>query len=292
MDELCRGMWDALSAYVDSALPPDEVSRVEAHLERCQRCRETLLELQAMRQSVRALPTYEPPPMLKARILAATVDQPTLWERLAAGWPRLVWRTSFVTALFLLSWLGWQLVPKSVTDAPRRWSATKPQTAAPSYQEKQVRIPKTLAKASPTPKQGYTAVKGQRSAMATRATPSQPTTHAAPQWRSLARTPSVATTTSADALHGEPLLPDEVVVEEPQPAESEAVAVAEAEETETSTVARHSFTLPAEVLNRGKSGMELLREQVRIRSQETLSSDMKRKLQRNQVDVDVITVRF
>lgn len=292
MDELCRGLWDDLSAYVDNSLSPDEVNRVEAHLERCQRCRETVLEIQAMRQSVRALPTYEPPPMLKARILAATVDQPTLWERLAVGWPRLAWRTSLVAAIFLLSWLGWQLVPKSVTEAPRRWSAAKPQTSAPSYQEKQVRIPKTLAKVSATPKQGYSSVKEQRRAIAKRATPSQPTTQAAPHWRSLARTPSTATTTAVEALHGEPLLPDEVVIEEPQPAESEAVAVAEEEETETTTVARHSFTLPAEVLNRGKSGMELLREQVRIRGQETLSSDMKRKLQRNQVDVDVITVRF
>lgn len=115
-----------------------------------------------------------------------------------------------------------------------------------------------------------------------------------PNWRPIARHPSPESPAPAEALHGEPILSEETLAENPAAASDNETtySASEPEDMETTTVARHSFTLPAEVLSRGKSGMEALREQIRIRSQESLSSDMRRKLQRNQLDVEVITVRF
>ena len=50
-----------LSAFVDGELPAVDSARVEAHVESCDPCGQTLLELRAVRQSVRDLPRVAAP---------------------------------------------------------------------------------------------------------------------------------------------------------------------------------------------------------------------------------------
>lgn len=55
---------DALSAYLDGELAPDEHATVVAHLSGCETCREVLDEVAAARSALRSLPTLELPPGL------------------------------------------------------------------------------------------------------------------------------------------------------------------------------------------------------------------------------------
>ena len=48
---------DELSAYTDQAMKPGERARFQQHLQTCTLCQQQLADLQAMRQSLRALPS-------------------------------------------------------------------------------------------------------------------------------------------------------------------------------------------------------------------------------------------
>jgi hypothetical protein len=75
---------EALGAYALDALPEDELPGVEAHLHRCERCRE---DLATLRLAVDTLPTAAPPltapPELKSRIMAVVESEARLLQ--AAG---------------------------------------------------------------------------------------------------------------------------------------------------------------------------------------------------------------
>ncbi len=291
--KVCTEWWTALSAYVDDALAPDECQRVEVHLQECEACRTALMDLQILAQTMRSLPSAEPPPMLKARILSATVDQPTFTEKLAMYWRQWVWRASLVGATAVLMVLAWRLVPQQVPEAvstvmsgvrePR--TASVPQQARQSATSNPVRIATT---ASSTP-QRPRAIAGRSSQPAPKLSAPKVET----RWSAVARTPIAPEPAPADVLDGEPVIEEDepyIDVNSPPAGSGEQVAT-QPEEGESTTVARR-ISLPAELLNQGTSGLDALREQIRIRNQEQLSGELKRKIQRKQVDVDVITVRF
>lgn len=293
--KVCVEWWTALSAYVDDSLPPDERERVEAHLEACAGCQQALIELQALRQSVRLLPSYEPPPMLKARILSATVDQPTLREKLMMNWRKLVWRVSLATATAALVLLAWHFTPRQVPQAVNTLVSSVRQMQTPGTTQH-------IKKSHPRPASG-TAVASSKTRTATqrrtveRQLPLAPPKPSLPKSEvrsaAVARTPIAPDPAPADALQGEPMIEDDVPhidVTSPPAGTQEQVAT-EPGGAENKTVATR-FTIPSEVLNQSTSGLEALREQIRIQNQEQLSGQIKRKLQRKQVDVDVITVRF
>lgn len=293
--KVCVEWWTALSAYVDDSLPPDERERVEAHIEKCASCQQTVVELQALRQSMKLLPSYEPPPMLKARILSATVDQATWGEKLMMNWRKVVWRVSLATATAVLALFVWQFIPRQapqavntfVSGVREKQMAVKPRQAKTSQPRPASNTVLASSKAAPTSQRR--AVERHPSPRAPKPFPSQSEV----RWSAVAHAPIAPAPAPADALQGEPVIEDDVPridVTSPPAGADEQVAT-EPGEGESTTVARR-FTIPAEVLNQSTSGLESLREQIRIRNQEQWSGQIKRKLQRKQVDVDVITVRF
>ncbi|GIV18051.1 MAG: hypothetical protein KatS3mg022_3486 [Armatimonadota bacterium] len=294
--KVCVEWWTALSAYVDDSLPPDERERVESHLDGCASCQQTLIELQSLRQSVKLLPHYDPPPMLKARILSATVDQPTWGEKIIMNWRKVVWRASLAAATAMLVLLAWQFTPRQVPQAVN--------TFVSSIREEQITAkPRQVRKSQPPPAMNAVVASSKTPQTAQRRTTQRyraPDVSNRPaiakkeaKWTTVARTPIVPELAPADALQGEPVIEEDVPridVTSPPAGTDEQVAT-EPGEGESKTVAKR-FTIPAEVLNHGTSGLEALREQIRIHNQEQWSGQIKRKLQRKQVDVDVITVRF
>jgi len=64
------------------------------------------------------------------------------------------------------------------------------------------------------------------------------------------------------------------------------------EEMDGSKTVATRVTLPAEVVSSPTQGLESLREQIRIRGEEQLKGQLERKIERRQVEVDVIKVRF
>jgi len=65
-----------LSAYLDGALAPDELSTVRTHLEGCARCQSKLEDLRATSRLIAALPALTP-----ARSLVPPVQRGWLWLR-------------------------------------------------------------------------------------------------------------------------------------------------------------------------------------------------------------------
>lgn len=298
--KVCVEWWTALSAYVDDALPPDEREQLEAHLEGCASCRTALLELRALRQSVALLPRYEPPPMLKARILSATVDQPTWSERLAMEWRRWVWRLSLAGATAVLVLFAWRFAPRQIPSTmgqiPQTMGmfmpgATKHQSASiPPQQAKESVLPstpRTTAEPNQPVRVAESSVK--RSAAAVQHAPSSPKPKV--RWSAETRIPVAPEPAPADALQGEPVIQEDVpYIDVDSPPAGEQVATQQ-EEAGSTTVATR-FVLPAEVLSQTTSGLDALREQIRVRNGEQWNGQIRRNIQRKQVELDVITVRF
>lgn len=61
-----------LSGYLDAALPPDQVTGLEAHLENCPGCRDHLADLRSAKSALSVLREAEPPaawlPALRGRL--------------------------------------------------------------------------------------------------------------------------------------------------------------------------------------------------------------------------------
>ncbi|MER3474679.1 MAG: hypothetical protein C4335_11750 [Armatimonadota bacterium] len=289
--KMCVEWWTALSAYVDDSLPPDARERVEKHLEECESCRRALVDLQVLRHRVGLLPCYEPPPMLKARILSATVDQPTWSERLAMEWRRWVWRFSLAGAAVALVLFAWQFMPRHLPSAVDGFvsggAKKRSPTVAQQVKTAPPRRPTTVAAVRNKPLMEAKRREVRDSAPAPKSTSPKPES----RWSVVTRTPIAPKPAPADALQGEPVIQDDVpYIDTSSPPAGEQVAT-QPDEAESKTVATR-FALPAETLSQGTSGLDALREQIRIRNQEQWSGEIKRKLQRKQVDVDVITVRF
>jgi len=65
----CKRIEEKLPAYLEGALPPEEVKLVEGHLTACPNCRLALEHLVRAGKLVRELDEAEPPPWLKQRIM-------------------------------------------------------------------------------------------------------------------------------------------------------------------------------------------------------------------------------
>lgn len=290
----CVEWWTALSAYVDDALISDERAKVEAHLQECEGCLEAVAELRYLRQSIRALPTYEPPPMLKARILSATVDQPTWTERLSIRWRQIAWRGSLACALGILVLVfAWKLVPQQVPHLMRSLSTpsvVKNTTASKPYSSaKQANDLQSVRVAANRTSQLETSV--------ARKHPLKPKAQAPRlqvKWSGTPRPSLAPAPVPFDVLQGEPVTVEEDVphidVNSPPAGVNEQVAE-QPDEAESRTVVTR-FAIPAEVLSPSANNIDALREQIRIQNREQLSGQAKLKLQQKQLDVNVISVRF
>lgn len=289
--KVCVEWWTALSAYVDDSLTPDERQRVEAHLEECEVCRRVLTELKTLRQSVSLLPRYEPPPMLKARILSATVDQPTWSERLATGWHRWAWRVSLAGAVAVLALFAWQFLPWQVSRSVGNLVSAVTEIPTASRTE---RVQKALPPSAPkvaTVQSKSVQVAKRPPVRSSRPASKPPSPKPEVKWSVVTRVPLSPKPASPDALQGEPMVQGDVpYIDVNSPPVGEQVAT-QPGEVESKTVATR-FALPAEMLSQGTSGLDALREQIRVRNREQWSGEIQRKLQRKQMDVDVITVRF
>ena len=74
---------EALSAYLDGQLDTSEQSLVVDHLERCDRCRDELHDVDAARTAVRSLPVLDPPVPLLPEIRRDGAGHPV---RKVVGW--------------------------------------------------------------------------------------------------------------------------------------------------------------------------------------------------------------
>ncbi len=294
--KVCAEWWTALSAYVDNALPPDECERVEAHLERCAGCREAVAHLQSLRRVVSLLREQEPPPMLKARILSATVDQPTWAERLAMGWQPMAWRAALATAVVLIAVFVWQFIPRQVPQVVSNlaFRHTHSKTfPAPSQVSRSLSTPKPHRVASVNVNKEARAVKRTVSQRPTPATKKRLTKNEV-KWAAVTRAPITPAPAPTDALQGEPVIEEDVPyidVNSP-PAGTDNPIAERLEEMDGSKTVATRFTLPAEVVSSPTQGLESVREQIRIRGAEQLKGQLERKIERRQVEVDVIKVRF
>ncbi len=294
--KVCAEWWTALSAYVDDALPPDERERVEAHLEQCAGCQEAVVHLQSLRQVVSLLPPQEPPPMLKARILSATVDKPTWTERLAMGWRQMAWRASLATTVVLMALLVWQFTPRQVPQIVSNLAFRHTQSrtsSAPQQLSRSLSPQKQHKVASLSLNKGAHAV---HRSVARQLAPATKTPSAKNEvkWSAVTRAPITPAPAPTDALQGEPVMEEDVPhidVNSP-PAGTDSLIAEQPEEMEGSKTVATRFTLPAEVVSSQTQGLESLREQIRIRGAEQLKGQMERKIERRQVEVDVIKVRF
>jgi hypothetical protein len=125
MKPICSEWEERLSLYVDGLLNPFDENAVEAHLARCEACREAVALWRAVGASVRRLPRELPPAELRARILASTTRRLGIRQRLRLGWWHLA---PALAAGLLLAW--WSLprftpTPLLLTRQPESTSAMR-----------------------------------------------------------------------------------------------------------------------------------------------------------------------
>lgn len=88
----CPEWLEAVSAYLDGALAPDEEQRVHAHLRGCPGCAEELVDLVPLVQTIRGLPPVAPPrdlwPDLQRELKSDLAFRNGARRQAAAGWAR------------------------------------------------------------------------------------------------------------------------------------------------------------------------------------------------------------
>ncbi len=74
----CHQIEPHLAGHALGALDVEERLRVEEHLESCSSCRDVLADYQAVSEELAfAIPPVQPPPRLRARLIATTASSPT-----------------------------------------------------------------------------------------------------------------------------------------------------------------------------------------------------------------------
>jgi anti-sigma factor RsiW len=107
MGEDCRRTAERLTPYVDEALPPDERSSVERHLNRCPPCRQSAVEEQGGRTVVRECADklrHSPlPPGLRSRCEALARHH---CARTAGGWRARLWPAALIAGVVIFTSLA------------------------------------------------------------------------------------------------------------------------------------------------------------------------------------------
>ncbi|RME13865.1 MAG: hypothetical protein D6802_00325 [Ardenticatenia bacterium] len=121
----CREIEPLLSAYALDALETGERLAVEAHLEDCAVCRRALADYRAVAEGLAfAAPPVEPPPSLRARLIAQTAPapaRPDLAARLRLLRPRLGTLALLVGVFLLLVNVGlWQRTTRLQAEMQRQ----------------------------------------------------------------------------------------------------------------------------------------------------------------------------
>ncbi|HLL21839.1 MAG TPA: zf-HC2 domain-containing protein [Kofleriaceae bacterium] len=128
----CDDVRTRLTAYLDGDLDPDRGTVVRGHLRTCEACRVVATQEATLRDSLRALPTVDPPSTMwagiQAQLAAAEVaeSQRPAWKRVLARWAPAVPRFAMggalaVTAVSILWWRahrGDEPVVSKVADVP------------------------------------------------------------------------------------------------------------------------------------------------------------------------------
>ncbi len=127
MKPICTEWEERLSLYVDGLLNPFDENAVEAHLSRCEACRQAVALWREVGQTVRRLPRVLPPPDLRARILVSTTRKPGLLQRLRLGWWSLA---PAVAAGLMLAW--WTLPRTPVQPVPASHSSWEVPSGGPA----------------------------------------------------------------------------------------------------------------------------------------------------------------
>src|SRR5512136_2295250 len=71
----CKEIESLLPGMVDDVLPEAEKKRIEAHMASCASCRKALEDLRKTDERVKRLEEVEPPPWLKARVMARVREE-------------------------------------------------------------------------------------------------------------------------------------------------------------------------------------------------------------------------
>ncbi len=79
----CPEVQDHLSAWLDGELAPEVQAEVAEHLESCDACLRELAQLEALEQSLAALPAPAPPPGLAEKVVARLKRPRRWWQNLA-----------------------------------------------------------------------------------------------------------------------------------------------------------------------------------------------------------------
>ena len=135
---------DKLLELAYGELPESEATAVEAHVQGCARCRQSLAEIRSVRLSMGQLPQVDPPEAGLDSLLAYAEQAA---RRNAAGpagapsfWKRLMAPLAGVAALSLVAVVGWQTQKDGVADLAPQTVAVKA-TATPSTEAPVVPAP-------------------------------------------------------------------------------------------------------------------------------------------------------
>lgn len=88
MFETCNEIRDQYSDYVDGLSTPDALRSIRYHLRHCAACEEELEKAQALRERLRSLPRYAPPPSIDLK-LRVRVSQELNRNLLGRLWVRV-----------------------------------------------------------------------------------------------------------------------------------------------------------------------------------------------------------
>lgn len=65
----CEQWSEQLSAWIDGMLPENERENLEAHLQNCEICRRTAIELAELKRKLKAMPVPSPKPEMWSRVM-------------------------------------------------------------------------------------------------------------------------------------------------------------------------------------------------------------------------------
>jgi anti-sigma factor RsiW len=118
-DKVCDRYWSLINDHADGRLRGRKLRAVQAHLDSCARCRESLAEIRRLREQLMQAPPAPPSPAFWERCLAAVAGsarpRPALGQRL--------WRPALGTAIAVavtaaVMWFAYPRSPAMLPPSP------------------------------------------------------------------------------------------------------------------------------------------------------------------------------